>query len=318
MGFNGQATLVRHWDGSAWSRVPSPTVAGKVCELESVTVAGPDDVWAVGDASGGETLIEHWDGTSWSVVPGVNPGNATNRLTSVSAVGPDDVWAVGYYGDEGQSTKSLALHWNGSRWSRSTLFKRPYGHLGGVVAIAADDAWGVGEQSSQRSVATHWNGSGWAKFSTPNRGGALTNLTAVDAVAPDDVWAVGYYNTADGNRPITVHWDGTEWGVVSSPSPGAAALYSLSAVSSQEVWAVGGDQSGPEHTLAQYWNGTAWTAVDTPALGRASVFKGVSALSSSFAVAVGYTTSRGTEARVLAEFWDGTSWARGLDRASDN
>lgn len=140
---------------------------------------------------------------------------------------------------------------------------------------------------------------------------SLTNLTAVGAVSPTNVWAVGYYNIARGNQPISVHWDGTEWRVVSTPTPGAAQLYSISAVTASDMWAVGGDESGPEQTLAEHWDGSTSSVVPTPSRKRASVLNAVSAVSDSFAVAVGYSTRRGTEARVVAEFWDGAAWTKG-------
>lgn len=315
VGSKGDATLVRHWDGSAWARIPSPSVDGASNVLAAVTVVGPDDVWAVGSSStsgGSKVLIEHWDGSAWTIVPGVNPGEQENYLTAVSGTAPDDVWAVGLFVNPGGSSYSMALHWNGSRWSRSELFKRPYGRLNGVVALAATDAWAVGGQASQRSVATHWNGSWWAKVSSPNRGGSLTVYSSVDAIAANDVWIVGYYGTAGGDQPISVHWDGTRWGVVSTPSPGTARLRSVSAISSTDVWAVGFSEVQPfTKPVAEHWDGSSWAAVATPDLGRASGLNAVSAYSSSFAVAVGAARRDGSPSTILTEFWNGSAWSKG-------
>ena len=63
-------TLVEHWNGSAWSVVPSPNAPGtRSNSLVSVSAVAANDVWAVGYSLIGfthQTLIEHWDGSSWT------------------------------------------------------------------------------------------------------------------------------------------------------------------------------------------------------------------------------------------------------------
>ena len=69
-------TLIEHFDGSAWTVVPSPNANNTGNVLASVSANSPDDVWAVGDqvAPGIEvrTLALHFDGSAWSVVPTPN------------------------------------------------------------------------------------------------------------------------------------------------------------------------------------------------------------------------------------------------------
>ena len=83
-------TLVIHWDGAAWSLVPSPNpFPSGTNELKGVAAVSPTDVWAVGAASGPTTalvsLIEHWDGSRWSVMPSPRPGSM-GYLSSISVV----------------------------------------------------------------------------------------------------------------------------------------------------------------------------------------------------------------------------------------
>jgi hypothetical protein len=66
-------TIVLHWDGTTWSKVPSPSPSSSSYHtfLNDVSANSPTDAWAVGyysDLSTGinVTLILHWDGTSWS------------------------------------------------------------------------------------------------------------------------------------------------------------------------------------------------------------------------------------------------------------
>src|SRR5438876_2306731 len=94
LGFgNVNGTLIEHWNGTAWSVVPSPNVVGPLYGVATVSV---NDVWAMG-FSGVRTLIEHWDGTSWSVVSSPNVGAGSNQLVRSAAVSANDVWAVGFY-----------------------------------------------------------------------------------------------------------------------------------------------------------------------------------------------------------------------------
>ncbi len=57
------------------------------------------------------------------------------------------------------------------------------------------------------------------------------------------MWAVGtrLNQRSFADQAFTEHWDGTAWKVVDTPSPGGnAALYSVSAISAHDIWAVGG------------------------------------------------------------------------------
>jgi hypothetical protein len=61
--------LVLHWNGRAWSQVPSPGPKGSA--LSGVIAVSATDAWAVGRISsdGGDkskTFVLHWNGKSWS------------------------------------------------------------------------------------------------------------------------------------------------------------------------------------------------------------------------------------------------------------
>ena len=88
-----------HWNGVAWSRVPTPNPAA-ITTLRSVAGLGTDQVWAVGTQqsrlrSAVRTLIERWDGSSWQVEPSPNVGPKDNVLVGVVAV-PGLLLAGGY------------------------------------------------------------------------------------------------------------------------------------------------------------------------------------------------------------------------------
>lgn len=56
----GQLGVILHWDGTAWTQVPSGT--GE--DLVSLWGRGPDDIVAVGGRSLG--VVGRWDGTAWT------------------------------------------------------------------------------------------------------------------------------------------------------------------------------------------------------------------------------------------------------------
>src|SRR5207244_3869919 len=103
-------TLTMHWDGSAWSVVPSPSIGTDRNLLTGVSGSG-NDVWAVGYYTFfGQTLTLHWNGNAWSLVPSPNVGTSQNRLNGVIG-GGNDLWAVGEYSNTGGTNQTLTLHW---------------------------------------------------------------------------------------------------------------------------------------------------------------------------------------------------------------
>jgi hypothetical protein len=62
-------TLILHWDGARWTRVPSPSPVHLGFNMLNGTDAlSATSAWAVGSIDTG-TLILRWNGTSWTRVP---------------------------------------------------------------------------------------------------------------------------------------------------------------------------------------------------------------------------------------------------------
>ncbi len=146
-------TLTMHWNGSAWTIVPSPnpaipTPSGVRQTLNGVVEISPNDAWAVGgttDISGfqpAKPIAMHWNGTAWSVatLPNLGSGGA---LSSVTASSPTSVWAAGPAG----GTTSV-LHWNGTSWTPETTPVGPDGQpiMNGISAVpgSATEVWAAG------------------------------------------------------------------------------------------------------------------------------------------------------------------------------
>ena len=220
-GTNGDKTWIVHWDGTAWTRVPSPNPGQSAsAQLNGVAAASGSSAWAVGGYTSLATgkslpLIEHWDGRAWTLAPSpaIRGGTA---LLGVAAVSPDSAWAVGVGG--------LIEHWDGRAW---TMVPSPDlaggGMLRAVAALSPDSAWAVGARSlrpgqSLTSLIEHWDGRAWTLVPSPAAG----ELTAVTAASPDNAWAVGSVSVGSGDTAVIEHWDGKAWtwppGFCSSPS----------------------------------------------------------------------------------------------------
>jgi len=100
-----EGTLIEHWNGTAWSVVPSPT-SGTNDYLNGVTASSSGDVWAVGaylpsGASNEQTLTLNWNGTAWSTVASPTASNGSSLTSVATTPGASIVQAVGYTGGSG-------------------------------------------------------------------------------------------------------------------------------------------------------------------------------------------------------------------------
>src|SRR2546423_1686640 len=196
---------------------------------------------------------------AWGTEPTPNAGFPRNTLTAVDAVSPSDVWAVGEYTDP--ISKTLALHWDGSSWTRvSTPTGDGYSHLYGVAAVSSNDVWAVGDNGGN-AISLHWNGSQWSSVATI--GPASTTLRSVSATPGGEVWVVG----DSASDSVTLRWNGSAWVDVPAPNPGMSFLdlNGVSAISPTDVWAVGFyDVNGRWRTLTMHWDGSSGTVVGSP------------------------------------------------------
>ena len=310
--------LIEHWDGKQWSIVPAPSVGTLGTRLQGIAAVSTNDVWMVGDSddtaggpnAGAKTLTEHWDGTKWSVVPSAVPTTATRSyLRGVTALSSNNVWAAGYYlVGTGAAFFPLIEHWDGTQW---TIVSGPVssnsvvnGLLHEIKGLTPNDIWavgwaplgvGIGAGMGAPPLAFHWDGTQWSSVPVPAAGSTLNLFTGVAPVASNDVWAVGWYATngaSSAARPLTMHWDGTQWAVVPNPGVDNDALYGVTAIAANDVWAVGGHGN---ISLVMHWDGIAWTIVPSPnpPATTQSYLWGVASVSSTDVWAVNYSSPAG-------------------------
>ena len=206
-GTNNGTDWIIHWNGIAWTRVPSPN-PGQGAQLNGVAAASAASAWAVGSYSGPAgtslPLIEHWDGRAWTLAP--SPAiRGWTELTGVAASAPDDAWAVGAGG--------LIEHWDGRAWVRvPSPHLAAGGTLRAVAVLSPSSAWAVGSAGLHpghplMTLIEHWDGRAWTVVPSP----AVGDLTAVTAASPDSAWAVGSGEVSGGSAAIVEHWDGKAW-----------------------------------------------------------------------------------------------------------
>jgi hypothetical protein len=283
----GQSTI--HYDGTKWTAFPAPMINGdNTSFLGGVVDISPTLAWAggtvgIGEANPGQ-VIEQWNGTAWSVFPGPTfAAGDEPSIKAMTATSANDVWAIGsLLSDNGELLSYLFEHWNGTAWTAKTLVSGD-AFLFGASADATNDVWAVGfngpENDSSRTLALHYDGTSWKAAKTPSVGSGANQLNGVLALAPNDVWAVGFSTPVPPPKEVATltlieHFDGTSWTVIPSPNVGPKSIYEsnrlfgLAANSSTDIWAFGSyfasDGSGHQMTLLLHWDGTSWTIAPSP------------------------------------------------------
>ena len=128
-------------------------------------------------------------------------------------------------------------------------------------------------------------------------------LHATSAISSNNVWAVGDSITTTSKSGVAQtmieHWNGNHWNLVSSPNVGTGDndLYGVSAISANNVWAVG-QSSG--NTLIEHWNGSQWSVVTSPNMGQLTAITTISA-TNIWAV--------GGLSQTIVEHWNGVKWS---------
>jgi hypothetical protein len=289
--------LSEHWDGSAWTVVPMPSV-GDTSALGGVAAIGRDDAWAVGfsvTAGFSDALIDHWDGLSWSVEPAPFAGGDEATLDDVAALSSNDVWAAGYLSGGGPEKKPILEHWDGLAWNlvvppavgdQSLFF--------GIDAAAPDDIWAVGwsvADGVKEPLTEHWDGSAWSIVPVPSPGGeSLFSVTA-----GRDVWAVGEaeFGPTGPVKTVAEHWDGHAWTRVATPNPGSqSVLLGVAETSAHDVWAVGDTNSIPggiAQPLIEHFDGGTWSVVPPGLRDDGGFLEAVKLFSPAKGIAVGAT-----------------------------
>ncbi len=333
---SSQTNIVNPSPGT-WRIVHSQNPGSAINNLGAVAATSSNDAWAVGSFSNnhlitqaGKAMIEHWNGSAWGVVTSPTTPLDGSDLSGVAAISPTDAWAVGNaYSNNDTELQTLIEHWNGASWA---IVKSPSptngAQLFALTALSATDMWAVGiygnnlgRTLSAHTLIEHWNGTAWTVVQSPNPGSGLNYLESITAVSANDIWAAGFSSggqTVLGmQKTLIEHWDGTSWKVVQSVSPGSNGntLSAITAISANNVWAVGNTNDGSpgtDNALIEHWNGKSWSNVAGQNPGKQSNYlNAIVARSSHDIWAVGSFNSafNDQQAQPMIEHWNGTAWS---------
>ena len=252
--------------------------------------------------------------SDWTVVPTADRHGA-RELYGVSASSRTHVWAVGRR--QAGGSRTLTDRFGGSGW---TFVPSP-NESGGANSLAAvsarsrNDVWAVGllrrEVSGlfgRRPYAIHWDGGAWSLHSMPSPKSSVS-IDDVDAVARDDVWAVGRLGLKD-----IEHWNGRRWTRTAGASTrGSEHALAVDAVSASDVWVVGWRVAGNDDaSFAEHWDGSTWRRTPAVDVGDETFLLGVAGVAPDDVWAVGFSRGgvgpRARHARTLIEHWDGKAW----------
>jgi hypothetical protein len=278
-----------------WQRFKSPNVGGRFGSLTAVAAGSANSVWVAGEKTvhRSKELPVVFRLAGKRFVPAKLPRlklleSGAGGVAALSASSPGNAWAVGTIIDAA-TDKSVALHWNGRKWSAVPL-PRPSGDDGliGVSTTGPNNAWAV----SPEGALIHWNGKTWTNAGTAP---ARVQLEAIATGSATNAYAVGYRLLPRSRyRAVIMRFNGATWSMAKMAS-GAGNTQLLSvATHGTSAWAIGTRTTaqGVELPAFVHSTGGAWKAQHAP--GRTVTVSAVAAESAKRAYVAGYHyTARG-------------------------
>ncbi|WP_052852306.1 hypothetical protein [Streptomyces avicenniae] len=270
--------------------------------------------------------------------PALPPG--IGQLLDTVQIDPYTTWAFGMHRGEDVPDSPLLLGLDtrtDQGWQEIELpaYGGGMNEINAATAVPGSggaEAWLVGLADLEETggiLTYHLTDGVWRAVTAPLPPKAeFGGFSAVSALAPDDVWAVGWADIIDSRTPhptkpggviieshfeaLVEHWDGTSWQQVAVPDPAAFTPSSLLATGPGELWIGGWDENG--HPALRHLDDGVWTTADLPATPGGGELYGLAAGADGTLWAVGRSLptedggDTGTEALVLRDTGDG--WER--------
>ncbi|MGW0656487.1 hypothetical protein ACWD4T_48500 [Streptomyces umbrinus] len=227
----------------------------------------------------GAIVLQHWDGTRWNPVSRPAPAQGWMRFVmEMKSMGTNSVWLTTLdwnpTADPTDPAKAYAghlEHWDGHRWSSTTLPQAPNGRPVepyGITGTGPDDVW-VSATTEADGVSTplvyHFDGRRWTvkTVPVPYEYGPGWMGNHIVSTRRGTVHVLG--KTNDPNVPsglLSARWDGRAWKQM--PVPGIDEVNTADADGSGDVWVAGWQPGGDSHTVFSRWDGTTWTEEELP------------------------------------------------------
>lgn len=158
----------------SWEFVGGPTLA------VAISGSGPSDVWVVDT-----TFVYHYDGQTWKTYS----VNVAGQISGVWASGPSDAYA--------SVMANVALHWDGTQWTKQ------FGNI--QQGSEFNSVWGSGPSDVYLAGLMHSTGGGnWTDASVPAEQVDFGGYPAMWGTGPNDFWFAGGYTTLRRKNPVGV------------------------------------------------------------------------------------------------------------------
>jgi hypothetical protein len=316
----------------SWKLVTTPTAPGPSAAVVSVSALSTRDVRFSGEVDlPRQPWALRWNGRSVAASAQIPQAPYAAQFGGAGSFdSASDGWVLAPFFPAG-GVNTTAERWHDRRWTAVPLAVSPQPlteglAVGGLASQSARSAWAAGYfykaavgvpagTAPTGALIEHWDGSQWSIVSNPAASRQGTSLHSLTVVSPTDIWAAGGQSDGRGSAiPFFEHWNGTTWSIVPAPALPAtvhpAALYTLSAASSSDIWAVGGktvQSTGLAVPLIEHWDGVKWSVVhNLPGVGNAILY-GVYAASPTDVWADGQF---GQGAPGVFLHWDGSTWTK--------
>jgi hypothetical protein len=231
----------------------------------------------------------------------VSPNNVS-QFADVVALSAHDVWAAGSVAPPGPLTaqRPILRHWNGKTWGVVALpSKFSHAPLFAIAASSPTDVWVFGQWRNAQGLDGHafalrWTGT-WSVvgfWPTSN----LVNSAVV--FGPANAWIFGGLGVR--------HFNGNGWTTFKLPY----SLIRASAISANDIWAVGEDSATGKPVLSRWHNGQ-WALHALPPIASSPpgpVVLDVLARSDRDVWVVGGTVTAHGALRPLALHWHSGAW----------
>lgn len=143
--------------------------------------------------------------TRWAIQATPNPSGAMfPSFNDVSCASATSCTAVGVYTTGSGISRTLAEHWNGSKWAIQATPSGPTdAELTGVSCISATSCTAAGFYSTSSgtllTLAEHWNGTTWSIQAALNPSGSPdAQLEGISCTSATSCTAAGLYTISSG------------------------------------------------------------------------------------------------------------------------
>ena len=189
---NENQSLIQHWDGEAWSLVPSPNSGPDFANvLFNVDCLAADECWAVGYHKPQpwlQNLMLRWDGERWSIAASPNsaPGQ-TNTLRAITCAPQEGCWAIGNYYNSQSISRTLALRYQDPLSSlTATEIELGLEPVRGEIVATAVLRSVTDAAITAEEIVFSLNGQEWARAHTDEDGRATVSFHR-NEIKKDDV-----------------------------------------------------------------------------------------------------------------------------------